>query len=492
MNILVLDVGTSGLKAIVFDDHGNILKKIFRKYSPQYSGDQVEMDVTVVDDSLWDALAEMRNWCQQSSVDFGSVSVTAQRSSVIPVDRDGTPLRNALMWMDKRATAICEEYKDREKEIYQICGMQPTPVFSAPKILWLKRNEPDIYNKSYKLIGFHEYILHTITGKFVTDTTIAGRSCLFDVQKLSWSPKLIEMFEVDIDKLCTIIPVGSICGTTNIKFSKLFGLKMDLPVVTAGGDQQCAAVGLGCISPGNTEINSGTGAYVLSVADKPLVDKTMRTVCNPSAVAGRWIIEGSVLSCGSAIDWMNDEFFHQKGDAYEYENFDKAALSSPIGANGLIIVPNFSGSGTPFCDPTGKARIFNLSFRNKKSDYARALIEGIAMEIADCAAAVANVFDFDCMEKISCGGGLSKNNLYNEILANIFGRTILIPDNKEATALGAWVSAAVANGLFPRYEDAYRESITNKPLNTITVDAEKVAFYTEVKKIRKEFLRNYK
>ena len=492
MNILVLDCGTSGLKAIVFDSHGQILKKTGRQYTPEYFENKAEMDISIVEDCLWDALAEISSWCLRNKVSIGSVSVTAQRSSVIPVDRNGAPLRQALMWQDKRSAILCEEYQAKAKEIYSICGMLPSPVFSAPKIVWLKRNEQDIYDKAYKLVGFQEIILHSLTGEFVTDTTIAGRSCLMDIERLAWSPVLLDLFGVDPDKLCRIVPAGSICGATNTRFSKVFGSGAALPVVTAGGDQQCAAVGHGCISPTDIEINAGTGAYVLAVTEKPILDREKRVLCNPSAMTGRWIVEGSVLSCGSAIDWMNNAFFLQEKQSRPYENFDIAAASSPPGSNGLRILPYFNGKGTPGWDPAATAQISNLGFHHKKADFARALIEGIAMEIGECAETAAQVCGLSLSGPVPFGGGVSENALFVDILANVLGCTVSVPDCQDATALGAWISAAAANHLFPTCEEAFHEASRHIKVRLFEAVPEKTAFYAAMMESRKACMQKDK
>ena len=489
MNILVLDIGTSGLKTMIYDGRGRALVKTHRHYSPQFSADSVEMDASVVERHVWDSLSEISCWCHKNSVAVGIVSVTAQRSSVIPVDKNGRPLRKALMWQDKRAKGICEDYRDREPEIYSLCGMKPSPVFSAPKIVWLKRNEPDVYEHAYKLLGFQEFILHSLTGEFVADATIAGRSCLMDIRRFTWSPALLDLFGIDENKLCKVISPGSICGAVNSRFSSLFGLKSGIPVVTAGGDQQCAAVGLGCILPQDIEINTGTGAYVLCVTDHPVIDDKMRVACNPSAVTGRWIVEGSVLSCGSAISWMNREFFKSEEQGDSYGGFDAAAASSPPGANGLVVLPAFCGVGTPCWDDRATAQICNLSLRHKKADFARALLEGIAMEIEECADTVADVCGFHRPRDISCGGGVTKNNLFDDILANTLDCRILVPVCREATALGAWISAAVTNGLYRNYEEAYRAASDQIDHKLFRPDTAAQALYSKLKESRSRVLK---
>jgi len=453
--IVVIDVGTSSLRTLLMDHKGKILDVQKRGYSLSYPAcDAVEMDMALLDTALLDALkgsfSQLEAWGKRAS----AISVTAQRSSVIPVDEQGRALAPALMWQDTRSCGICAEVWDNRQEIYAISGMKPSPVFSAPKMAYLKLAFPEVYEKSHKLVGFCEYVLHTLTGLFVTDTSIASRTCLFDITKKEWSPLLLDVFSIDRDKLCSLVDVGSVIGNTKTAFGRVMGIAYPIPVVSAGGDQQCAALGLGCIGKDSAMINLGTGAYVIACSDKPCLDGEMRFNCNVSAIENTWIVEGAVLSAGKTLDWVNDNFFKHAQETHPYEAFTKVSRSTPLGSNGLRFSVQFAGKGTPAWDPAMKGGIGNLSFRNTKDDLARGVLEGIACAVDECLSCISEVLEGN-QEPIKVAGGLSKDGFFDQILADMLGKELSAYATCEATAFGAWMSASVALGIQPSYEDAF-------------------------------------
>lgn len=453
--IVVIDIGTSNLRSLLMDHNGKILDVQKRGYSLRYPAcDAVEMDMALLDTALFDALKEsfslLEAWGKQAS----AISVTAQRSSVIPVDGQGKALAPALMWQDTRSFGICEEVWPRRQEIYAISGMKPSTVFSAPKMAYLKRTSPEVYENSHKLVGFCEYVLHILTGLFVTDTSIASRTCLFDLTKKEWSSFLLDLFSIDRSKLCSLVDVGSVIGNTSVVFERAVGIAYSIPVVSAGGDQQCAALGLGCIHNDSVMINLGTGAYVIALADKPCMDREMRVNCNVSAIPNKWIVEGAVLSAGKTLDWVNDNFFKHAQETHQYEVFTEISRNTPLGSNGLRFSVQFAGKGTPVWDPAMKGGIGNLSFRNTKDDLARGVLEGIACAVDECLSCIADLLE-GIQEPIKVAGGLSKDGFFDQILADMLGKELSSYATCEATAFGAWMSVSVALGIQPSYEDAF-------------------------------------
>ena len=374
---LVIDIGTSSARLLVIDRKGVICTK-FQKNYPLYvlnESTAIQKPEEVME-KIWEMLKAAGEWLGQNQMEAEVISVTGQRSSVIPVDEYGSAMTEAISWQDRRAAEICLEYKNEWKKIYQITGMKLSPVFSAPKMVWLKKNKPEVYQRAYKLIGFQEYVIYQLTHQFATDHSIASRTSLFDIKKLEWSEELLLIFGVKKEKLCSLIPVGGIVGNTIDEVSKCLKQRTSIPVISAGGDQQCAALGLGCLEHGDMEVNSGTGAYVIGLSDVPVLDKKMSVNCNVSAIPGKWIVEGAVLSAGKAAAWMNEQFFPEsKGD---FKEFSKVLEESCPGANGVIASTSFSGKGTPRWNPSVRAGFMGIGFENNKGDLVRALLEGIA------------------------------------------------------------------------------------------------------------------
>lgn len=453
--VLVIDVGTSSLRGELFDRKGTLVwasQKEYELYTP--SDGIVELNMSVLDRSLYDILKFAGEWLGEKKAKISCISVTAQRSSVIPVNKQGDAIRNALMWQDTRAESICK--KIETKPIYQICGMRPSPVFSAPKMAFLKKNERSVYEKAYKLIGFQEYVLHRLTGEFVTDYSIASRTCLFDIRKQLWSKDLADMFGIGRDKLCRLIPVGAEAGHTKEEVARLLSQESKIPVISAGGDQQCAALGMGCIEEGEIVANSGTGSYVMAVTDQPVYDPDMRINCNMSAIPNQWILEGAVLSAGKTINWLNRVLFGQNSN--NFDEFTRNCETSSAGAKGLLFIPTLAGKGTPDWNPEVRGSLIGLSFEHTSGDIARALLEGIAAEVKQCIEVLSELTGND-YQKIRIAGGITKNLLYNQIQADMYQKVVVKPKSDEATGLGAWISAAVHIGWYKNEKKAYETAV---------------------------------
>ncbi len=451
--IVVLDIGTSNIRAALLDGTAQVLHLGRVKYSLEIaSSGHAEMDMRLFDDALHAVLASVAAYARTHAITVCGISLTSQRSSVIPVDADGHALYNALMWQDTRSAGICEEFAPYREEIYRLTGVRLSPVFSAPKMVYLKRFMPDIHEKSHKLIGFAEYTIHALCGVFATDTSFASRTALFDINDLSWSDRLLDLFGLDRGKLCPVVPVGSVIASTVGWVRDLFGYP--IPVLSAGGDQQCAALGNGCIHPGDIMANLGTGAYVLALTDHVKSDRRMRLSINVSAIHGMWIYEGAVLSAGRTLDWVNDTFFADPTEDHPYQRFTAASRNSPEGANGLRFDIHFAGKGTPDWDPKRRGRIDNLSFSHTKDDIARAVMEGIAYAVAECVEVIEET-NASCAAVLHVSGGLSKDALQDDILSAVLHKEVVCAEGIEATILGAWISSAAMLGIHDSVGAAY-------------------------------------
>lgn len=490
MLTVVIDIGTSSARVLLIDRDGKIEQCWQKKY-----GLYVLDEKTVLQDPeeimryIWEMLECAADWIAEKNYIIECISVTGQRSSVIPMNRDGKAMTKAISWQDTRAYEICLEYQKYWEEIYQITGMKLSPVFSAPKMMLLKRSMPEIYEKAYKIVGVQEYVIWHLTHRFVTDLTIASRTSLLNIQTLQWSERLLELFQIDLEKLCELIPAGGIAGDAIPSIKRLFHVNSELPVVSAGGDQQCAALGLGCFQHGDVEVNSGTGAYVIAVSDTPVLDKKMRVNCNVSGIPGKWIIEGAVLSAGKAVDWLNNEFFG--GRTGDFSEFMKACEETPAGANGVIAAATFSGKGTPDWNARVRAAFLKVGFENKKTDLPRALLEGIAAELNDCLQTVEELTQKKA-DTIHVAGGMTENVIYCQVLSDMFGRKLCKPKVCEATALGAWISAQIFLGNIEKYEEAYEKYACKEGNRYYFPNPENRQLYQEENKLRNYYLDYYR
>lgn len=453
--ILVVDVGTSGTKFLLIDEQGKICYIASEKYSLQYpSSGAVTMDIERFTFHLMNGLAAVGAHCLEGGIALAGISITSQRSSVIPVASDGSPLSHALMWQDTRSQKICDALVDRTDEIRNICAMVVSPIYSAPKMAYLRETMNEVYQAADKLVGFCEYTLFKLTNSWATDTSIASRTALFNIQNLRWSDELLDIFTIEEKKLCPLIEVGAMIERTTNEITRLLGQTEPVPVFSAGGDQQCAALGNGTLATGDISANFGSGAYVLGLCDHPLIPGDKRVVCNVGAIAGTWQVESSFSSCGMTIDWLDRMLFKSADEPYPYTNFMDASRRAPIGSHGVRFSIHLAGlkniSGRAFAS----GGILNITNATTKDDLARSVLEGIAASFSDHFDLVRRELEGE-LQEIGISGGLTKDSFFNQMISSMTGIGARTWDNPQATASGAWISTATQLGLYPSEAEAF-------------------------------------
>ena len=445
--ILAIDVGTTSMRGILFDSNGSTLATKSVHTNQILDGSHIEQSPAVLRGGLLEICAGIR---REHAID--AISITAFRSAVTLVDRQGVPLRNFIMWQDTRNHEICERLRCHDAAVYQKSGAKVNTVFSAAKLLWLKENEPDVYSKAYKAMVVPDYLIHIMTGAFVTDRSYGSRSHLMNIESLEWDDSLLSIFSLDRRLLCDLADQGTVVGNVRQSFCELTGIEVGTPVISAGGDQQCGALGLGVLETGTLAVNNGTGSFVLSLADSPNLSNPSM-ICNVSAIKGKYIQESNVLASASALNWLIEEFFPELwGDTPDFQSFDEIAGQAARGSNGLFCIPHFQGCGTRDWNPNARAAFWGVSLGTSKADMARALYEGIAAEIAKSI----DVLPLPSRRsaRVFAAGGLSKSRIFNQILADMLDREVYVYADPQATAIGAFMSAAVALGLYGDFEAA--------------------------------------
>jgi xylulokinase/glycerol kinase len=459
--IAAIDVGTTGARTIIFDSTGQMRGVEYQEYpiiTPKPGW--VEQDAG----QWWDVVCEnTRNVLRSKKVnptDISAIVITNQRETIVPVDKSGLPLDNAIVWQDRRTIDQCKEIEDKvgKKKIYSITGLTIDPYFSAPKILWLKEKKSNIYSKTHKFLLVHDFIAKKLTDQFVTDLSNASRTMLFDINKFNWSEQLCETMDISIDKLPDCVPSGSIIGKLTNEASKATGLPAGTPVLAGGGDQQCAALGLGVINKGIVKATTGTGTFVIAHMDEPHLDLKARVLCSASVLPNSWVVESSIFTTGAVYRWFRDNLADmeqleaKKRNIDVYELLNKKLASSEPGANGLIALTHFSGAGAPYWDPSAKGILYGLTLRHTKADILRALIEGVCCEIRK-SIEVFSELGLDVTE-LRIAGGATRSKTWNQIQADVTNTTVVKTGYEETTALGAAIIGFVGVGYYKSYSDA--------------------------------------
>lgn len=465
---LVIDCGSSSMRGILFSPRGEILHTERREYFMDIDGDAATQDASVYREALYAICSACADELRRRDLTLDALSFTSQRSSVLPVDREGRPLGRIVTWYDKRSLDICREKTAAfGEEILSLAGTAPSPVLSAPKMLLLKRTEPELYRAAYKLIGIHDYLLFLCTGEFVTDVTLASRSNLMDIATLRWSDRLLGIYELDADKLCRLLHPASVAGRLTEDFAAKTGLPAGTAIVSAGGDQQCSALGQGLLEPRQIGITCGTGAYIAAICETPAIDRTGKLDLNAAVCPGLWVAESSIPAAGSVFDWFNRNFYDLSAQSYPQEQINADIAASPAGARGLVMDADLIGGGS----------FRGVTLSHTRADFARAMAEGIAARLADRYRAVRAQIPVSGVVRTT--GGLTKSAEFNQIVSDMIGCPVENCIMRETTAMGAFLAACLALGRFGSFAEACAQLAPRGEGRVFHPCAERAALYAK-------------
>ena len=458
--IVVIDAGTTGLRTMIFDTNGSEVGREYQEYQSYFPKPAwVEQNAA----EWWQAACSTsKKVLKRTKVNPAAVigiSVTNQRETIVPVDETGTPLRRALVWQDRRTIPECQCIEDKigSEEIYRITGLTVDPYFSASKILCIKGNEPTIFAETYKFLLVHDFLEMKLSDQFITDWSNASRTMLFDIEKHAWSEKICEDLEIPIEKMPDPVPPGERIGELTKKAAEETGFSAGTPIISGAGDQQAGAMGLGVVSPGRLSCTTGTGTFLTAFLKKPLRDPEKRVLCSCHAVPGAWVMEASMFTTGAVYRWFRDQLSqYEKEEAKQkaidpYKLLDEEAMQSPLGSNGLIIIPHFAGAGAPHWNPFSRGIIAGLAIGHTRNDLIRAIMESISFEIRK---------NIDVMRSLNIPttevrvtGGMTRSALFNEIQADVYGLQTLLSSTEEATALGTAMLVLKGTGIYKSFEE---------------------------------------
>ncbi|MFA7076379.1 MAG: FGGY-family carbohydrate kinase [Candidatus Izemoplasmatales bacterium] len=480
--IAIVDVGTQSMRTILYNKKGDSLFTSQLPYSPIFNGIEVEQDPRTWKDTCYATLKDVNDYAKKNKLTIESISLTSQRASIIPINRQGKVLYNAITWQDRRSYEETKSVKEKMsmQDIYLKTGLRLDSYFSAPKMKWVKNNMPELYDETYKFIGVQDYVAYLLTGRFVTDVTQAARTLLMDIHKFEWDDELVSAFDLDKDKLVEIVPPGTSVGTLSEQCVEKTGLSKDIDVILAGGDQQCAAVGLNVLTEGTLEANIGTGSFIIAHAEKPVFDENMRVLLSASAVPGKWVVEAGLLTSGNIYAWYRDQFFKDN----TFDNINNEVTASPAGAKGLLLIPHFKGSAAPYWNPLSKGVFFNATLEHNRGDFARSVLEGIALEMAENIELIADLIGY--VDIIHAAGGLTKFPTFNQIQADVFNKAVSVYGSAEATALGALISALVSKGEYKSFQEGFQSLRGKAEKITYHADPKHRFLYTKMLRTKKQ------
>ena len=457
MSILVLDIGTTSMRGILYDGAGEKLavkqvpgRVIFREKGvvEEDASDWIDNTVLIIKCILSNE--------NVSREDVEAVAITSQRSSIIPIDASGAPLMDTIMWQDTRNLDLINELSSNNDWVFRRTGSRINTVYSGGKMAWVRRARPDIYAKVHKFVTIPEYINLKMTGSFCSDYTYGSRSGLMDLREKKWDDELLELYGVDKEKLLPLKESGQPAGYTSSDFEKLTGLPAGIPVIHSGGDQQCAAIGQGVTKSGNVSIVLGTGGFLMAACDEVPEHLTDNVICNCSAMAGKYVIEANILAMSAASDWFVREIYGMDEPDFE---FIENELGSVKGVTAPLVIPYLKGRGVPDWNSGAKAVFADLTLATTRAELYKSLMESLFLEFRNHLDVFSSYVEIG---EIFVSGGMTKNRTLCKLLGDVIARRITGSDDKESTALGALIIASTGLGHYADAEEAFRAFSKNE------------------------------
>jgi len=459
--LIGLDVGTTSAKTVLIDARGRVIFKT----APAYAFNTPKPLWAESDPADWWAatVAALRELFAKSGVapgDIAGIGLTGQMHGLVLLDARGEVLRPCIMWNDQRTAPQCAALTQKvgRARVLRLTGNPVLPGFTAPKILWVAQNEPQVYRRVAKVLLPKDYIRYRLSGEFFTDVSDASGMSLLDVAKRRWSDEMLSACKVPNAWLAEVTesPVASTKVSTGA--AKLTGLRAGTPIIAGAGDQAAGAVGCGIVKPGLVSCTLGTSGVVFAHADKynPEPQGRLHTFCH--AVPGKWHLMGVQLSSAGSLQWYKNNFGGEEsarekaGGADAYESLTRAAAKVPAGCEGLIFLPYLSGERTPHPDPNARGVFFGLTLRHGKPHFTRAVLEGVAYGLRDSLELMRKL-GIKPREVVASGGG-ARSRLWQQILADNFGTAMVTNNATEGSAYGAALLAGVGARVWPGVEVA--------------------------------------
>lgn len=459
--LLAHDLGTSGNKAALFTGEGTLIASCLQTYPTLYPHDGwVEQN----EEDWWLAVCRStRQLLETAGVSPGeiaAVSFSAQMMGCLPVDREGKALRPMITWADTRASREEEWMRSQVSmdRAYAITGHRISASYSAAKLLWIREHEPDIFARTAYMLQAKDSMIYRLTGRFVTDYSDASGTNLFDIRKKEWSRELLDAWGIPGDILPPVHPSTDIAGRVTAQAARETGFLPGTPVVIGGGDGSCACVGAGVVKEGSAYCVMGSSSWISAASHQPVFDPQKRTFNWVHLDPALYTPCGTMQAAGYSYQWFRNALCgEEKRLAGEqgksvYALLDEMAERTPVGAGGLLYLPYLLGERSPRWDARVRGAFLGLSVTTGKGEMARAVMEGVGMNLRIILQALQAQVP---VERLTLIGGGARGTVWPQILADIWEKPVEAAVNcEEATSMGAAVCAGVGAGYFENFEQA--------------------------------------
>jgi xylulokinase len=440
---LGLDIGTEGCKTTVSDLRGKVLAHAYVEY-------EVEVPKPVWAEqnprTWWNAIRKNASMLLRRKTvgknDIAGIGVTGQSPVVVPVNKQGTPLLNAIIWIDQRASG--QAHKMAEET-----GVIDDPSMSLPKILWIKQHRPKEFLRTYKFLQATDFINLKLTGKFSTDS-VHAITLHYDPDRKRWPEELLNRLGLSTEKLPSVFNPTEVIGTVSETAAKETGLKAGTPVASCGIDTYTAIIGTNATDIGSVCEVTGSGTSLMVPSKRRITDPKGRIHCHKlPLLPNHWIVWSTMSTTGASLKWFRNNFYPPRTS---FANLDQEALKSPSGSDELIFLPYLMGERSPIWDKNARGVFLGFSLKHSRSHFVRAILEGCAFGIRQNLETMESI-GIKIKEIRSCGG-TAASRVFGQIKADIIGKTVIVPQEINASSMGAAIAAAVSVKAYPTLEKA--------------------------------------
>ncbi len=485
MSLLAIDIGSSRCKAVVFSSSGEILAQSVRLYAPEFSQPSfAEMNP----DTFLDAVKNVsRSACALISQDpVQAVCLSSHGETLIPVNSAGMPLRSAILNIDNRSSEearLCEREIGR-KHLFEVTGHVSQTMYPVPKLLWLRKHEPELFRDGTRFIGVISYIFSRLGLPPYIDYSLASRFMAWDVRGKRWSDEILSLIDIKGDSLPIPVPAGTVAGKLSADAASQLGLRAGTLMIVGGHDQACASLGSGVITSGRVSDSMGTYECIAATSDQPQLSEgalscSLNSYCH--VIPDRFITI-AYFPAGIMVQWFHDLLhfsnLEEQPDSSEDASYARLELLAPEQPSGLLVVPHLIGTGNPDFNPDARGAILGLTPGSHRGYIYKGILEGVANELSQ----MTEIFErtLGPFEDIHASGGGTRSPLGMKLRAAMTGHKFHLMSCQESVCLGSAMLAGVAVGLYPAIPDAVEQMVREEKI--IEPDRELSRIYCPIRK----------
>ena len=481
-HVLGIDVSTTATKAVLIDESGAVVGVGASAYDfnvprPRWS----EQDPALWSDGAVDAIRSVLATTGVPGGDVVAIGLTGQMHGAVLLDDDGLVLRPAILWNDQRTAEACDAIRAAVglERLISITGNDALTGFTAPKLVWVRDHEPDVWRRIAHVLLPKDYVRLRLTGEYAVDKADGAGTLLFDLAARDWSGEVLDALRIEPAWMPPTFEGPAITGTVTAEAAAATGLLAGTPVVAGGGDQAANAVGVGAVSVGTMALSLGTSGVIFATTDRPLHEPRGRVHAFCHAVPGRWHLMSVMLSAAGSLRWFRDAL----APGVAFGDLVGAAAEVPAGSEGLLFLPYLSGERSPHPDPLARGAFVGLTLTHDRRHLTRSVLEGVAFGLRDGLDLMIDA-GLPAPDQIRASGGGTVSPLWRQILADVLGAEIATVSTSEGAAYGAGILAAVGAGWYPNVEAASGALVTATPVAApgpdSTAYAEAHAIYREL------------